>query len=801
MMQEEDEFDLSLGSSDMMAEVEVSPPIGPKSSDPCTTALVAPSNSTVEENLTSKDIEIVEKEQANQSLDGEDCQDGDEGQVIDKANIEGSVLSTGGTADDEKKESDKIQDKKDIDYAAKLFGDSKDDDAFGIVKENVVKQSDLASKLFDTSADTTREYIGEMTINESFEIIGNINKSLDSQGVDDTQRNEPDNSVKKISDGANVSQSSIESSFETLSMKHDNPSPYHAFKAPYSHKNQVTTSSTTAPDAVDNYFQSNSDINTHSSVHNEQNMGGFSNPMPGIPAYSTAATQISHGSVHSNTQTIAVSEAQHQLQSNTGQQLPGQQQVNNYQGMEASSYQAAHGSSNAMHQGAQVNHDQVHTYQGSPNQGQAFGVQNQLGYSNHGQSNVSPLLNVADYSQQGGKVKPNAVTPPYTMTTALTTAPGVHASPISSVLPGYDTSQPGQHQMPNPLQQTPSPTSSGLFVPDLYGSLAPSSGKFDIFVPAAPSASQMEQQQATMNYNASPASGNMYPQQMSKPPGAFVPEMSPAIHQVPLSMHHRQGDVDYSKQDPGLIDWVKQNMGQDWSEGAKKFGQQIIEKTKSATETVLTTLDPGMEEYLNPVMNLAIASLDNKIITGIRRGFRGIFGHTAARGHVAQLQSVANLPIGFEAGVKATKEQLDVICNVNFQFSGECVFISSSPFLTELQQGRWSCMLCVGLRDLRRQIELYCFSQPVSVPLECVLAAYNRTNPDDIQQKLGYSVTIDEAVRLYKPYPVDQDWCFTLTGMTLESILASASHGLAADYRREIEKPTTNASESIAIIQ
>ncbi len=78
---------------------------------------------------------------------------------------------------------------------------------------------------------------------------------------------------------------------------------------------------------------------------------------------------------------------------------------------------------------------------------------------------------------------------------------------------------------------------------------------------------------------------------------------------------------------------------------------------------------------------------------------------------------------------------------------------------------RWSCMFCIGLRDLRRQIELHSFSQPISVPSQCVSIAYNKTHPDEIQQKLGYSVTIDEAVRLYKPYPPDQDWCFTLTGM------------------------------------
>ncbi len=85
---------------------------------------------------------------------------------------------------------------------------------------------------------------------------------------------------------------------------------------------------------------------------------------------------------------------------------------------------------------------------------------------------------------------------------------------------------------------------------------------------------------------------------------------------------------------------------------------------------------------------MAIATSDDKIINGIRQGFRSVFGHTAARGHMAQ-HSLANLPIGFEAGVRAAKERLDVISNVNFQFNGEYIAVSTSPFLTELDQGRY----------------------------------------------------------------------------------------------------------------
>ena len=73
-------------------------------------------------------------------------------------------------------------------------------------------------------------------------------------------------------------------------------------------------------------------------------------------------------------------------------------------------------------------------------------------------------------------------------------------------------------------------------------------------------------------------------------------------------------------------------------------------------------------------------------------------------------------------------------------------------------------MFCLGLRDLHRNLELHSFSQPIPLPLECVTVAYQKTPPEQVQQLSGYSITIDEAVRLYKPYTGDEDWCFALTG-------------------------------------
>ena len=71
-------------------------------------------------------------------------------------------------------------------------------------------------------------------------------------------------------------------------------------------------------------------------------------------------------------------------------------------------------------------------------------------------------------------------------------------------------------------------------------------------------------------------------------------------------------------------------------------------------------------------------------------------------------------------------------------------------------------MFCMALRDCPRRIELRTYSQPVSIPSACISMAYSRTSQENAS--CGFDVSVDEAVRLFKPYAGDEDWCFTLNG-------------------------------------
>ena len=74
----------------------------------------------------------------------------------------------------------------------------------------------------------------------------------------------------------------------------------------------------------------------------------------------------------------------------------------------------------------------------------------------------------------------------------------------------------------------------------------------------------------------------------------------------------------------------------------------------------------------------------------------------------------------------------------------------------------WSCMFCIAMRDSSRGIQLLTYSQPISIPSPCISIAFSKTSQDVINY--GLDLTIDDAVRFYKPYAGDHDWCSILTG-------------------------------------
>ena len=99
---------------------------------------------------------------------------------------------------------------------------------------------------------------------------------------------------------------------------------------------------------------------------------------------------------------------------------------------------------------------------------------------------------------------------------------------------------------------------------------------------------------------------------------------------------------------------------------------------------------------VGPVINIAVASQNDGIVQGFKHGFRGIFGHAAVKGQYTA-HAHARLPIGFDAGVKATVEMLNNLTPIKFDFNGSYITVATEVFLTELEQGRYGYFRAIFL--------------------------------------------------------------------------------------------------------
>merc|ERR1719438_286738 len=69
---------------------------------------------------------------------------------------------------------------------------------------------------------------------------------------------------------------------------------------------------------------------------------------------------------------------------------------------------------------------------------------------------------------------------------------------------------------------------------------------------------------------------------------------------------------------PGMFGWVK----------GSGFLSKVVEKTRSVTENVITTLDPQMTEFIHSGgdVEVAVASDKENKVVPIREAFQGVFG-------------------------------------------------------------------------------------------------------------------------------------------------------------------------------
>ncbi|CAB3231798.1 unnamed protein product [Arctia plantaginis] len=225
-----------------------------------------------------------------------------------------------------------------------------------------------------------------------------------------------------------------------------------------------------------------------------------------------------------------------------------------------------------------------------------------------------------------------------------------------------------------------------------------------------------------------------------------------------------------------------------WMKGAVATGgilHRVAEKAKSSVDSVITTLDPQMKEYLKSGgdLLLVVASDKEVKISPIRQAFQTVFGKANVVGYAAQSDVTATQPVGYAAAYAAAKQRIAHVRSVHGDLNNNVPVIAVEGFLHESVTDRWYDMSLIILSHPSLGIELQLQSQGTPVPSAAVEVARSATPADYAHAHTGFSVTIGSIMGDSLQVPHTQ-WQEASTGVSRRELLLLACLSIAGSYRR-----------------
>lgn len=225
-----------------------------------------------------------------------------------------------------------------------------------------------------------------------------------------------------------------------------------------------------------------------------------------------------------------------------------------------------------------------------------------------------------------------------------------------------------------------------------------------------------------------------------------------------------------------------------WFKG-NDFLSKVAEKAKNSVDSMITTLDPGMKEFIysGGDIDVLVASDDDvRVIGPIRESFQKVFGRATVTGITMPPSNMAPQPVGFAAGLKAAEDKITSLQQTG-RVSASQPTIAVESFIVELTPDSWFDMHCLVLKDDSNGLSLHTFGQATPVPAEFIAEIQDRTPADYPLRWCGLAVTVGEVAgpRLLVP---QCEWRAVLGGVSDTQLISSAACALASMYRRALHR-------------
>lgn len=231
-----------------------------------------------------------------------------------------------------------------------------------------------------------------------------------------------------------------------------------------------------------------------------------------------------------------------------------------------------------------------------------------------------------------------------------------------------------------------------------------------------------------------------------------------------------------------------------WVKGAVSTGgilHRVAEKAKNSVDTMITTLDPQMREFIysGGDLELVVASDKEVKISPIREAFQMTFGKATVSGLPAQCTTIAAQPVGLDAALAAAKERICVLRSQP-RVGADIPIVAVENYIEEIGPERWYDMSLLLLTHPSLGISLHLSSQGTPLPAQIVTAISQETPPDYKYKDSGFSVTIGSlmAENLQVHHT---EWHKALTGVSRREIILLAARSLAGLYRNALNLQST----------
>ncbi|VDN02248.1 unnamed protein product [Thelazia callipaeda] len=225
----------------------------------------------------------------------------------------------------------------------------------------------------------------------------------------------------------------------------------------------------------------------------------------------------------------------------------------------------------------------------------------------------------------------------------------------------------------------------------------------------------------------------------------------------------------------GMIQWFQQTLHQ------SEFLSKMASKAKSGLDSVLTTLDPGMRDFIegNDVLYAFLLSEGNMRITeAIKQGLRQAFNELICDVSPAGSEAIINYQIiGHVSAWQRAKERLTTFRNET-TLGSETVLIVVQPFLFQISDYWFDSSLILAQKE---GIEVSVFTQATQIDSDVITVLKKHTPKGDLHDSFATTVGYGYA-ELYGGDP--NDWHQNILSFSSFELYRAAAFSLAANLKR-----------------